>query len=127
MTESIKQMMQTLGQQAKEASRALARAATKDKNAALKAIGEALEANRDTILKANQQDMQNGREKDLDSALMDRLELTPARFDGMLAGLSDVQSLTDPIGEITDMAYRPSGIQLGKMRVPLGVVGMIYE
>ncbi len=63
----------------------------------------------------------------LDSALLDRLELTPARFKGMLQGLKDVIALTDPIGEITDMAYRPTGIQLGKMRVPLGVVGMIYE
>ena len=72
-------------------------------------------------------DMTKGRNNNLDSALLDRLELTPSRFKGMLQGLKDVIGLVDPIGEITDMSYRPSGIQLGKMRVPLGVVGMIYE
>ena len=71
--------------------------------------------------------MQKGRDSQLDSALLDRLELTPARFKAMLQGLKDVMTLTDPIGEITDLAFRPSGIQIGKMRVPLGVVGMIYE
>lgn len=76
---------------------------------------------------ANHIDMDKGRSNQLDSALLDRLELTPARFKGMLQGLKDVIALVDPIGEITDLAYRPTGIQIGKMRVPLGVVGMIYE
>src|SRR5699024_9710129 len=79
------------------------------------------------ILAANNTDMQNGHDNNLDAALLDRLELTDDRFEGMLQGLKDVSALPDPIGEVTDMTYRPSGIQLGKMRVPLGVVGMIYE
>lgn len=127
MEHSIEQYMHTIGQQARQAAKTLAAASTQQKNQALDAILEALVAQQPLILKANQIDMQNGREKQLDAALLDRLELTPARFDGMLQGLKDVIGLKDPIGEITDMSYRPSGIQLGKMRVPLGVVGMIYE
>ncbi len=119
--------MQQLGQQARQASRRLAAASTQEKNSALRAIHQAMQAARDDILDANARDMQRGRDSGLDAALLDRLELTSARFDGMLQGLQDVIGLTDPVGEITDLAYRPSGIQLGKMRVPLGVVGMIYE
>lgn len=122
-----KTYMQNLGKSARLASSALASATTKDKNNALLAIFDSLKFAKDKILSANATDMQNGREKGLDSALLDRLELTDSRFDAMLQGLKDVANLPDPIGEITDMTYRPSGIQLGKMRVPLGVVGMIYE
>lgn len=127
MTQAIEQMMTQLGQQARAASRVLARADTNAKNAALRAIHDALQAGQADVLAANAIDMQNGQTNNLDPALLDRLELTPARYDGMLQGLRDVISLTDPVGVITDLAYRPSGIQLGKMRVPLGVVGMIYE
>lgn len=127
MQQSIEQYMQTVGQQAREASQILSSAPTKIKNAALQAIYNSLESQQAEILAANQIDMQKGRDNQLDSALLDRLELTPTRFAGMLEGLQDVIALVDPIGEITDLAYRPSGIQLGKMRVPLGVVGMIYE
>lgn len=127
MQVSIEQYMQMLGQNAREASRFLAGASTFEKNNALSAIYTALVNSEAQILAANQIDMTNGREKKLDSALLDRLELNPTRFKGMLQGLKDVISLIDPIGEITDLAYRPSGIQIGKMRVPLGVVGMIYE
>ncbi len=127
MQESIQQYMQTVGQQARQASRVLARASTEIKNNALSAIYTALQNSQADILAANQVDMQRAHQNNLDSALLDRLELTPARFAAMLDGLKDVISLKDPIGEITDMAFRPSGIQLGKMRVPLGVVGMIYE
>ncbi|MDQ8953675.1 glutamate-5-semialdehyde dehydrogenase [Acinetobacter rudis] len=127
MQQSIEQYMQTLGQQARQASTILASASTLVKNNALLAIYTALEKHQQNILDANQIDVQQGIAQNLDAALLDRLELTPARFDAMLAGLKDVANLTDPIGEITDLAYRPSGIQLGKMRVPLGVVGMIYE
>ncbi|MCT8090614.1 glutamate-5-semialdehyde dehydrogenase [Acinetobacter sp. C_4_1] len=127
MQDSIEQYMQTVGQQARQASRVLASASTQTKNNALSAIYTALQDSEAAILAANQIDMTNGRNNHLDSALLDRLELTPSRFKGMLHGLKDVMSLVDPIGEITDLAYRPSGIQLGKMRVPLGVVGMIYE
>lgn len=127
MSETLNQYMQTLGQQARAAARVLSGAPTEKKNAALSCIYTALESGRQQILKANALDMQRGQERNLEAALLDRLELTPARFDGMLAGLKDVIALTDPVGIITDLAYRPSGIQLGKMRVPLGVVGMIYE
>jgi glutamate-5-semialdehyde dehydrogenase len=127
MQQSIEQYMQTLGQQARQASTILASASTLVKNNALLAIYTALEKQQQDILEANKADVQQGFEQDLDAALLDRLELNPARFAAMLAGLKDVANLTDPIGEITDLAYRPSGIQLGKMRVPLGVVGMIYE
>jgi len=124
---SIEQMMLLLGKQARAASRVLAGATTQSKNAALQAIATELENSQADILAANAIDMQNGRNNQLEAALLDRLELTPARFKGMLAGLHDVIALADPIGAITDLTYRPSGIQLGKMRVPLGVVGMIYE
>ena len=127
MHESIEQYMQMLGQNARESSRFLAAASKKKKNHALSAIYTALQNSESQILAANTIDMTKGRDNNLDSALLDRLELTPTRFQGMLDGLKDVMNLVDPIGEITDLAYRPSGIQLGKMRVPLGVVGMIYE
>ncbi len=119
--------MQTVGKQARAASRALAAANTGEKNAALMSIYEALKDAKSDILSANKIDMDNGQKNDLDAALLDRLELNDARFEGMLQGLKDVSTLPDPIGEVTDMTFRPSGIHLGKMRVPLGVVGMIYE
>jgi len=121
------QYMQTLGQNARQASRAMARASTRDKNQALLAIAAAIRANRAAIMAANQQDMQNGRDNGLDAALLDRLELTDSRIDAMIEGLEQVATLADPVGEITDLKYRPSGIQVGKMRVPLGVIGIIYE
>ena len=119
--------MQTLGQQARTASRAMARASTNDKNRALLAIAEEISNSRDTLRSANAEDMARGAENGLDAALLDRLELTDARIDTMIEGLQQVAALPDPVGEITDMKYRPSGIQIGKMRVPLGVIGIIYE
>ena len=126
-TTDVTAYMQNVGKEARAASRALAAANTGDKNAALMAIHEVLKNAKQDILAANTVDMDNGQKNDLDAALLDRLELNDARFDGMLQGLKDVAALPDPIGEVTDMTYRPSGIHLGKMRVPLGVVGMIYE
>ncbi|ELA08518.1 gamma-glutamyl phosphate reductase [Moraxella macacae 0408225] len=122
-----KTYMEQLGKSARKASMTLVHATTKDKNNALIAIFDRLQSAKATILSANDRDMQNSRQKGLDRALLDRLELTESRFNAMLQGLKDVANLPDPIGEISDMAYRPSGIQLGKMRVPLGVIGMIYE
>ena len=122
-----KAYMQSVGKNARTAAAALARANTNTKNQALLAIRDALQAAKADILAANAKDMANGKEKGLDSALLDRLELNNSRFAGMLQGLTDVVALPDPIGEVSDMTFRPSGIQLGKMRVPLGVVGMIYE
>jgi glutamate-5-semialdehyde dehydrogenase len=124
---SVKAYSEQLGKDARAASREIAKASTKIKNDALKNISEELVAQKDAILEANKIDLKNGEEKDLAPALLDRLELTPARFDGMIEGLNQVTALADPVGEISDMKYLPSGIQVGQMRVPLGVVGIIYE
>jgi glutamate-5-semialdehyde dehydrogenase len=123
----IKQYMQTLGQQARQASRAMARATTGIKNQALLNIAAQIEVSRDLLKQANAKDMARGEENGLDAALLDRLELTDGRIDTMLEGLKQVAGLADPVGGITDLNYRPSGIQVGKMRVPLGVIGIIYE
>ncbi len=124
---NIKQYMAHLGQRARAASRAIGRADTRAKNTALEAIAAALEANEAALLAANAKDMHAGNESGLDAALLDRLELTSAGVTGMANGLRQVIALPDPVGEISDMAYRPSGIQIGRMRVPMGVVGIIYE
>lgn len=124
---NVKDYMQTLGQRARLASRQIMSADSSKKNAALLAIADEIDNSRAEISKANAEDMQNGRQKGLDAALLDRLELTPARFDSMIEGLRQVAALADPCGEITDLRYRPSGIQVGKMRAPLGVIGIIYE
>ena len=126
-TTDVTAYMQSVGQQARAASRALAAANTGDKNSALMAIYDELKSAKADILAANKVDMDKGAKNNLDAALLDRLELNDARFDAMLQGLKDVSALPDPIGAVTDMTYQPSGIHLGKMRVPLGVVGMIYE
>jgi glutamate-5-semialdehyde dehydrogenase len=123
----ITDYMQDLGMAARESSRVLARAGTAVKNNALLAIASRLNDGRHNLLAANAVDMENGRSNNLDAALLDRLELNDERIDGMIEGLNQVAALQDPIGEITDMGFRPSGIQLGKMRVPLGVIGIIYE
>jgi len=124
---NIKAYMQTLGSQARDASRIIAAADTVLKNQALLAIAEALNHDREKLLSANALDMQNGVANGLDAALLDRLELNPERIDAMIEGLHQVAALPDPIGEMTDLEDRPSGIKLGKMRVSLGVVGIIYE
>ena len=123
----IKSYMNELGQQAREGSLALAKASTNQKNSALENIANALQEKRADLLKANKKDMDAGQKSGLDSALLDRLELNDDRLDSMIDGVRQVASLSDPIGEITDLKYQPSGIQVGKMRVPLGVVGIIYE
>ena len=124
---NIKAYMQSLGTAAREASRELARASSDVKNNALVAIAKQLDAHRDTVLSANQLDMDNGRNNGLNDALLDRLELNNDRVDAMIEGLKQVAELADPVGEFTDLGTRPSGIKLGKMRVPLGVIGIIYE
>ncbi|MCR8921215.1 glutamate-5-semialdehyde dehydrogenase [Dasania sp. GY-MA-18] len=123
----VKSYMAELGQQARAASRAMAAADTGAKNRALLATAKALASARDSLLAANAIDMENGRSNQLDAALLDRLELTPERIDAMIEGLQQVATLADPVGEMTDVSFRPSGIQVGKMRVPLGVIGIIYE
>jgi glutamate-5-semialdehyde dehydrogenase len=119
--------MQTVGERARAASRLLARAETAAKNRALLAIAADLDARRADLLAANRLDLAAGAAQGLDAALVDRLELTPGRIEAMIAGLREVAALADPVGAIFDLNYRPSGIQVGRMRVPLGVVGIIYE
>jgi glutamate-5-semialdehyde dehydrogenase len=119
--------MTDLGQRARTASRALAAADTGTKNGALNAIADRLQVSRATLIAENRKDLEAGAAKGLDAALLDRLELNDARIDSMIEGLRQIAALPDPIGEIFDLKYRPSGIQVGRMRVPLGVVGIIYE
>lgn len=119
--------MQALGQSARRAARELRRADTGVKNHALLAMAKRLAEARGQILEANAEDLLRGRQNGLESALLDRLALNDARIDAMIEGLHQVAGLPDPVGEIGDMHYRPSGIQVGKMRVPLGVIGIIYE
>jgi glutamate-5-semialdehyde dehydrogenase len=123
----LKAYMQRVGTLARDAASQLSAAPTAQKNKALLAAREALDGARDQLAQANQLDMQRAAEKQLAAPLLDRLELTPARIDTMLAGLEQVAALSDPIGSITDLRFMPSGIQVGRMRVPLGVIGIIYE
>ena len=123
----IEQYMSSLGEKAKKAATLMAKAETAEKNAALDAIANALDSSRDRLKSENARDLKAGEEKGLDAALLDRLALTDARIDTMIEGLRQIVALADPIGEVNDMSYRPSGIQVGRMRVPLGVVGIIYE
>lgn len=124
---NIADYMHRLGADARKASRLMAKASTEKKNRALMAMAEALDASRETLAKANRADLEQGAANGLDAAMLDRLELTPARIDAMIEGLRQVAALPDPVGDISDMRFMPSGIQLGKMRVPLGVIGIIYE
>ncbi|WP_296900133.1 glutamate-5-semialdehyde dehydrogenase [Thiohalocapsa sp.] len=119
--------MAEVGARARAAARGLARAETAPKDAALTAIAAELDAGRDALGQANAADLEAGAAKGLDAALLDRLELTPGRIDAMIEGLHQIAALPDPVGAVTDLNYRPSGIQVGRMRVPLGVVGIIYE
>ncbi len=124
---SIKNLIIELGNNASIAAKSLRGATTQAKNAALFNIADQINRNRDEILTANQQDLNNGKDKGLDNALIDRLMLDDQRLDGIIESLNQIANLPDPVGEITDLKYRPSGIQIGKMRVPLGVMGIIYE
>ncbi|KAI5913559.1 glutamate-5-semialdehyde dehydrogenase [Thauera sp. 2A1] len=123
----IQHYMQTLGRQARAASRVVAAASTEAKNNALLAMAAEIRARRDALLAANAQDLDSARAAGLEAALIDRLTLNEKGIEAMAAGLEQVAALPDPIGEITDVKRRPSGIQVGKMRVPLGVIGIIYE
>ena len=124
---NVKAYMTNLGEQARKASRALVRATTQEKNAALLAMASAIEESAEQLKAENAKDLANGKANGLDDAMLDRLAITDAGIAGMAEGLRQIAALQDPIGEISDMSYRPSGIQIGKMRVPLGVVGIIYE
>ncbi len=123
----IKEYMLGLGRQARAASREMARAGAGAKNAALIGMADMIERDRQALRAANGKDLDVGRARGLDDALLDRLELTDSRIDTMAEGLRQMAALPDPIGGITDLNYRPTGIQVGRMRVPLGVIGIIYE
>ena len=125
--EQITEYMHGLGQQARVASRVIARATTAVKNRALLATAAAIESAAAQLIEANELDLQAGRDNGLDAAMIDRLALTPAGLKNMVEGLRQVAGLDDPVGVIRDMKFLPSGIQVGKMRVPLGVIGIIYE
>ncbi len=116
-----------LGEQARAASRVLAAAATQGKSAALQAIAAATDESRQAIKAANAEDMAKAQKNGIDQPLIDRLYLDDKGIDRMIEGLHQVDALVDPVGEVTDLSYQPSGIQVGKMRVPLGVIAMIYE
>lgn len=123
----IKQYMQAVGSAAREASREMARASTADKNSALLAMAKNIRARASEILAANANDVAEATVNGLDTAMLDRLTLTPESVEAMALGLEQVATLPDPVGEMSDLKFRSSGIQVGKMRVPLGVVGIIYE
>jgi glutamate-5-semialdehyde dehydrogenase len=123
----IKTYMQDLGKQARAASRLMARADTHSKNRALMTIAQAVMRDKAALLAANQADMAAAHANGLEAALLDRLALSEKSIGTMVEGLEQIAALHDPIGEISDLNYRPSGIQVGKMRVPLGVIGIIYE
>jgi glutamate-5-semialdehyde dehydrogenase len=123
----VDQYMIELGSAARTASRAVAASSTRDRNAALLAVRDALDGARPALSEANGLDLDRGRENGLAAPLLDRLELTPERVDTMLEGLSQVAALPDPVGSIADMRTMPNGIRVGRMRVPLGVIGIIYE
>jgi len=125
--DDISQYMSSVGHAARDASRAVGRASTNQKNNALLAMANRISEQAEVLKKANALDLDAGRRKGLDAALLDRLELTDDRIDSMVEGLQQIAALEDPVGIISDLAYRPSGIQVGKMRVPLGVIGIIYE
>ena len=126
-TVDIKEYMTNLGQQARRAGREISRAESGKKNRALLEIATAIQNSHELLLTENRKDLESGKKNGLDAALLDRLELTPAGIQAMVDGLQQVAALPDPVGEISDLSYRPSGIQVGQMRVPLGVIGIIYE
>ena len=124
---SVRDYVSELAREAREAARVLAVADTATKNSALEAMAKHLAAAKDALQAANELDLSAGRANGLEAALLDRLELTSDRIDAMVEGLIQIAALPDPVGEISDIQQRPSGIRLGKMRMPLGVIGIIYE
>ena len=127
MTLNIEQYMNDIGQRARKASRAMAKADSAAKNRALTLIAAAIRRDADTLRSANQQDLAAARANGLSDAMLDRLTLSDKAIATMAEGLEQIVALPDPIGEISNMKYRPTGIQVGQMRVPLGVIGIIYE
>ena len=123
----VKTYMQSIGREARAASRLVAKAETAAKNRALTQMAAAIQRDEQMLLAANAMDVESARKRGLDPAMIDRLTLSSKSIAGMAEGLLQIAALADPVGEISDLKYRPSGIQVGRMRVPLGVVGIIYE
>ena len=123
----IKVYMQDLGIKARKAAKEISRADSGIKNLALLKIADILEQNQATLISENQKDLTAGQQNGLDAASLDRLTINAKGVQAMVEGLKQVAALPDPVGEISDLSYRPSGIQVGQMRVPLGVIGIIYE
>lgn len=119
--------MQKLGQAARQASRRMASATTAEKNKVLAETALAIAGTRESLVIENRKDLDIAAAKGVDGAFLDRLELTNVRIDAMIEGLNQVCALPDPVGEISNLGFQPSGIQVGRMRVPLGVIGIIYE
>ena len=127
VSNEIRESMDSTGRTARAAAQVIARASTGVKNKALLAMAQWIEHDRERILEANAADLEAAATTGLSSALVDRLELTPERVGAMAQGLTQIAALADPVGEISGMNTRPSGITVGRMRVPLGVIGIIYE
>ena len=125
--DSIAKLISSIGQKAKNASNTLRVASTEQKNSALLNIASEIQQNQDTILDANNKDLIVAKNKNIDDALLDRLMLNNERLQGVVEGLKQIVALDDPIGGVSELVKRPSGIEIGKMSVPLGVIGMIYE
>ncbi|MDD3354542.1 glutamate-5-semialdehyde dehydrogenase [Zoogloea sp.] len=123
----IKTYMQSVGREARAASRSVAAATTDAKNTALLAMAAEIRTHKAALVAANQRDLEEARSNGLEPAMIDRLTLSEKGIEAMALGLEQIAALPDPVGEITDMKRRPSGISVGKMRVPLGVIGIIYE
>ena len=119
--------MRTVGVEARKAAVQISRASAETKNNALLAIGESIIARRNALMTANEKDLESGKKNGISSPMLDRLTFTDKRFETMIDGLRQVASLQDPVGEITGMSYQPNGLQIGKMRTPLGVIGIIFE
>jgi len=125
--QNIKSYMTVLGVNARKASTVLAAVESQLKNDALNTIADELILQRETLKSENAKDLQSGKEKGLDAAMLDRLAITDESIEKMAQGLRQIADLSDPVGEINDLKYMPTGIQVGQMRVPLGVIGIIYE
>ncbi|MGZ9014671.1 MAG: glutamate-5-semialdehyde dehydrogenase, partial [Burkholderiales bacterium] len=123
----VQTYMHGVGREARKASHLMAKADTATKNRALHAMAEALDHATEKLLAANARDLHAAREKKLEEALIDRLTLTDKGISDMADGLVQIAALPDPVGEISNLRFRPSGIQVGQMRVPLGVIGIVYE
>ncbi len=125
--DGLPEQMRVLGRMARQAAELLGRASTDSKNDALRAAAAALRASIGGILKANEIDLASGRERGLSAAMLDRLALTPERIEGVAVGLEDIAELSDPVGKVTAEWQRPNGLVIQRVRVPLGVIGIIYE